>query len=380
MNRIERYLGGVVVSYTFLVMLVLLVILAFFEFMNQVGKLTDTYTLGLGAWYTLLKLPVYSYEIFPVVLLIGTLMGLGSLANQSELTILRVTGWSIGRILWAVLKTALLIWVFMVVVGEWLAPHSEAYAKKVRAEALNERFSVGAGSDAGFWLRDAQRFIHVKQVLSSTELKDVTLYQQQGLEGQNPVLNRVVQVARATYDNAQQSWVFKQATEQRMAFTPLSSSLPGTGVGQGPAEKLELHSESLQRIAESFPLKPEELVNLNIETRYLSVWNLYQYIAFLEANELEASQYTLEFWRKISLPLVVVAMIALVFPLIFGSLRQVTMGQRVFIGVLIGMGFHLLNQLIGNLTIIYHFPIMLGALLPALSVLLVALFWLSRAR
>ncbi|WP_127471332.1 LPS export ABC transporter permease LptG [Thiomicrorhabdus aquaedulcis] len=389
MNRIERYLGGVVVSYTFLVMLVLLVILAFFEFMNQVSKLTDTYTLGLGAWYTLLKLPVYSYEIFPVVLLIGTLMGLGSLANQSELTILRVTGWSIKRILWAVLKTALLIWVFMVVVGEWLAPHSEAYAKKIRAEALNERFSVdaGMGSASGFWLRDGQRFIHVKQVLSSTELKDISVYEQTMDTRMTPVLSRVVQIKRATFDAKQQAWVFSQAVEQTLGFSALPGFLSTDSVNvplgenvQSPTAKLQLQSQALKTIAETFPLKPEELVNLNIETRYLSAWNLYQYINFLDTNQLESGLYQLELWRKITLPLVVAAMIAIVFPLIFGSLRQVTMGQRVFIGVLIGMGFHLLNQLIGNLTVIYHFPIVLGALLPALSVLLVALFWLSRAR
>jgi lipopolysaccharide export system permease protein len=73
-------------------------------------------------------------------------------------------------------------------------------------------------------------------------------------------------------------------------------------------------------------------------------------------------------------------MIALVFPLIFGSIRQVSMGQRVFFGVLLGMGFHLLNQLVGNLTVVYQWPVMLGAFLPATLLLLVSMLWLQKTR
>lgn len=366
MNRIERYLARIVVSYTLLVMLVLLVIFGFFEFMNQVSKLTDSYTLALGSFYTLLKLPVYSYEIFPIVLVIGTLMGLGSLANQSELTVLRVTGWSIKRILWAVLKTALLMWLVIAMVGEWVAPASEAYAKKMRAEALHQSFSVG--SKDGLWVKDANRYIHVGRVMSSTELKDITLYELE--EGH---LSELSQIKKASYKGGQ--WLFKEAFQQQLSFvTPqieLDKLLPPL---------LELKVSRSESLITSFPLTPAELRNLDIETRYLSAWNLYQYIQFLEANDLETGSHELEFWRKISMPIMVIAMIAIVFPLIFGSIRQVSMGQRVFLGVLLGMGFHLLNQLVGNLTVVYHWPVMLGAFMPATVLLLIAGVWLQKAR
>ena len=366
MNRIERYLAGIVVSYTLLVMLVLLVIFGFFEFMNQVSKLTDGYTLALGSFYTLLKLPVYSYEIFPIVLVIGTLMGLGSLANQSELTVLRVTGWSIKRILWAVLKTALLMWLVIAMIGEWVAPASEAYAKKMRAEALHQSFSVG--SKDGLWVKDADRYIHVERVISSTELKDVTIY-----ELTDGHLSELSQIKSAHYEEG--GWLFKNAFQQQLNFGKVNLKsvevLPPV---------LELKVNRTQSLSTSFPLKPEDLENLDIETRYLSAWNLYQYIQFLEANDLETSRHELEFWRKISMPLMVIAMIAIVFPLIFGSIRQVSIGQRVFIGVLLGMGFHLLNQLVGNLTVVYHWPVMLGAFMPAIILLLMASLWLQKTR
>jgi len=367
MNRIERYLARVVVSYTLLVMIVLLVIFGFFEFMNQVTKLTDTYTLAKGTLYTLLKLPVYSYEIFPIVLVIGTLMGLGSLANQSELTVLRVTGWSIKRILWAVLKTALIMWLVIAMVGEWVAPSSEAYAKKLRAEALNQSFSIGSGS--GLWVKEANRYIHVKQVVSSSELRDITIY-----ELDSGGLTKLSIVKEASYQ--QGAWQFRHAVEQQIRFNRPEFSPPDTPL----LPALSVSLERLDRLQMSFPLTPESLQNLDIETRYLSLMDLHQYIQFLQANDLDTGAYQLEFWRKVSMPLLVIAMIAIVFPLIFGSIRQVSMGQRVFLGVLLGMGFHLLNQLVGNLTVVYHWPVVLGAFLPALLLLAVAMIWLQRVR
>ncbi|NPA72786.1 MAG: LPS export ABC transporter permease LptG [Gammaproteobacteria bacterium] len=379
MNRIERYLASVVISHTALVMVVLLVIFGFFEFMNQVAKLTDSYTLSQGALYTLLKFPVYSYELFPIVLLIGTLMGLGSLANQSELTVLRVTGWSIKRILWAVLKAAFIMWLVVAMIGEWVAPASEAYAKKMRAEALHQGFSIGSSN--GLWVKESGRYIHVERVISSTSLKNITFYQVGG-----SALTQLSQVDSAQFKDGH--WQFKNAIQQTLGFTPNTlenAKMASGGASSNDAEQaipahLNLSVERLDRLESSFPLTPAELNNLDIETRYLSVVDLYHYIQFLEQNGLESGAHELEFWRKVSMPLMVVALISIVFPLIFGSIRQVSMGQRIFIGVLIGMGFYLLNQMIGNLTVVYHLPVLLGAFLPSLLLLSGALFWLKRVR
>ncbi|BCN92719.1 LPS export ABC transporter permease LptG [Thiomicrorhabdus immobilis] len=360
MNRIERYLGGVVLGHSLLVMLVLMVIFSFFEFMNQVGKLTEGYTLGLASFYTLLKVPVYSYEVFPIVLLIGTLMGLGSLANQSELTVLRVTGWSIKRILWAVLKTAFLMWLVMAVIGEFIAPKSEAYAKNMRAEALNQSFSIG--SNSGLWVKDEYRYIHVGRIISSQDLRDIEVYDlDQGR------IKGLIQAKQAHYVN--DSWVFKEVKQVDLTLLPADQQLPA---------RIEYSSKNLQKMAEIFPLKPEDLTKLDIETRYLSGWDLYHYVAFLEDNGLDASSYLLSLWRKIATPIVVLAMIAVVFPLIFGSMRQVSVGQRIFLGVLIGMGFHLINQLIGNISVVYQLPIVLGALGPSIALLLFSWYWLRK--
>jgi len=371
MNLIERYLGRTLVSHTLLVMMVLLLILGFSEFMIQLGKLSESYTLQKGVIYTLLKLPVYGYEIFPVAILIGTLIGLGGLANHAELTILRVTGWSIGRIFWGVMKSALLMWLVVTVIGETVAPSAESYAKKLRGEAMHRNLSIGQQSD--FWLKDAQRYIHVGRVISDHQFRDISVYRVE--KGQ---IKSVKTAKTATYQKrtGQGNWVLNQVIQQtfswqnRQLWNPQKNNYPFLNYQQTPIK---------QQVV-TLPIDPSLLQTLQVDTRYMSIFALKDYITFLEKNDLDAEPYRLAFWRKIATPLVIFGMIALVFPLIFGSQRQVSMGQRIFVGIMIGMSFHLLNQIFGNLTVVYHLPTLMGALLPSIVLIVVALGLLRRLR
>lgn len=364
MNRIERYLGRVVISHTLLVLMVLLIILGFGEFMMQLGMLKADYTLVKGTLYSLLKLPVFGYEIFPIALLIGTLLGLGSLANHSELTVLRVTGWSIGRIFMAVLKSALLLWLLVAIIGEIVAPKAETYATKLRAESLQQNISLGDHS--GFWMKDAERLIHVQRIVSVEEMHGLTVY-----ELRSGQIVGVAQASRAVYRNGE--WLMNNVRQQQLSFAVMQ-------FGEQPYESLNLNTQRLASWVQSFPLDPDLLDSLRVETRYMRLDDLYAYIGFLQQNNLDAAPYQLEFWRKLASPLVVMGMMALVFPLIFGSQRQVSMGQRIFVGILIGMGFHLINQIFGNLSVVYQVPAVLGAFVPSLLLLGIALILFKRLR
>ena len=364
MNRIERYLGYVVSTHSLLVLLVLLTILGFGEFMMQLGRLTDDYTLLTGTLYSLLKMPVFGYEIFPIALLIGTLIGLGGLANHAELTVLRVTGWSISRIFWAVIKSVLILWLLSAIIGEMVAPKSEAYATQIRAEAMQRSISVGGSG--GFWMKEPNRLIHVERVISATEMQGVTIYALNKGE-----ISGVTQARSAHYEAGE--WQLEQLIKQQLAF----ETVP---LFEQQVEKLNLTREQKSRQVEVFPVDPELIERLQIETRYLRIDDLYSYIRFLKANDLDARPYQLEFWRKVITPVSIIAMIALVFPLIFGSQRQVSMGQRIFVGTVIGLGFYLLNQMFGNLSVVYQLPAIFGAFAPSLLLLAVAMVLFRRLR
>lgn len=367
MNLIERYLAKTLVAYILMVVFVLLIILGFSEFMIQIGKLTEEYTLSKGLLYTLLKLPVFGYEIFPMAILIGTLLAMGSLANHSELTVLRVTGWSIRRIFWAVMKATFILWIMIALVGETFAPKAETYAKKIRGEALNSNFSIG--SKNSLWMKEENRYISVGKMISATKLLDVQIYT---LKQGN--ITHSLHADVAAFENGK--WVLKKVTGVELGWKAKHVS----GLEEYRWKALTYRQQNQPTQSVSLPIDPSLLENLNLETRYMGIVDLYQYIAFLDENDLDAESYQLAFWRKVAAPLVIFGMVAIVFPLVFGSQRQVSIGQRIFIGIMIGMGFHLLNQIFGNLSVVYNLSPIMGAFLPSIILITIALALMKKLR
>lgn len=73
------------------------------------------------------------------------------------------------------MKVGALLMIAAVIVGEWLAPRAEQYAQNMRSAALAERISLK--TQTGFWARDGQSVIHVRDILPDSELRDVSIYE-----------------------------------------------------------------------------------------------------------------------------------------------------------------------------------------------------------
>ena len=110
MSIIDRYIVRAILGAVLLVMAVLLVLGALFVFIDQQDDVGTGHYTALGAlWYTLLNLPQLAYELLPITALIGSLLGLGSLARGSELTVIRATGVSVARLAGIALLAGLLL-------------------------------------------------------------------------------------------------------------------------------------------------------------------------------------------------------------------------------------------------------------------------------
>ena len=104
-----------------------------FAFIDELGDVQGKYGLGEALSYVMLTAPRRAYEMLPMAALIGSLIGLGSLASNSELTIMRAAGASIGRIVWAVMKPLLVLMLAGILLGEYLADWEEVYKQSKRA-------------------------------------------------------------------------------------------------------------------------------------------------------------------------------------------------------------------------------------------------------
>lgn len=352
MKILDVYIGKAVIGGAFLVICVLLSLFAFIEF---IGELDVIGRGDYGAWeairYVLLSVPRLTYELMPLAALIGSLIGLGVLASNNELVIMRAAGVSLARISWAAIKAGLLLVVFAIWIGEWVVADAEQSAASLRSSALAGSDSLRTGD--GFWTRDKRDFISVRTVMPGGGLLDVRIYE----FDTGRALTRISRAKSATYANGE--WHLTRVSR---------STIGPDGVT----------TERLPELTWRSQLKPDLLDIIAIKPDSLSVSGLYRYIRYLRVNGLSSGRYELEFWSKIALPFATCVMVFAALPFVFGPLRSVGVGQRMLIGVLVGIGFYLINQTVSYLGLVYDLNPVLSAVLPTLLLLVGATLMMRR--
>jgi lipopolysaccharide export system permease protein len=350
-SLIDRYIGRTVLAGIVGVLALLLVLIGFFELIAELEDVKDGYTTSMAYTYVLLGMPRYCYELFPLATLLGSLIGLGVLAGNSELLAMRAAGISIARIVLSVLKTGLLVLAVVVIVGEYLAPEAEQQAQRMKNEALSGQISLK--TRYGFWSRDGNTFINIRQVLPDSQLADISIYEY----GEDARLRRAIHADRASYQSG--GWVI-QDVEQ--------SDFSETGVSVTTKPRQAWHAE----------LDPSALDVLTVKPHMLAAWDLWRYIDYLRNNGQATISYEVAFWGKLTTPLVTMVMLFLSIPFVFGSLRSVGVGQRIFVGAILGIVFYLLNRAFAYMAVVYSLNGLFAAFFPMLLFLALAMWLLRR--
>ncbi|MET1078897.1 MAG: LPS export ABC transporter permease LptG [Pseudomonas sp.] len=350
MVKLDRYIGTQVLFAILTVLGIIVSLALLFAFIDELGDLDDAYSLKEVAYYVMLTTPRRVYEMLPMAALIGCLIGLGSLASSSELTIMRAAGVSLGRIVWAVMKPMLALLLVGILIGEYLAPWSENQAQAGRAMAQG-------GGDAqsakrGLWHRQGDEFVHINAVQPNGVLFGVTRYQ---FDDQRHMLSSSF-AKRAHYQG--DHWQLEEVT---------------TTVFRGrTTEVIDAPSEPW-----AVELNPQLLGTVVLEPEALSVTGLWGYIHYLADQGLNNGRYWLAFWTKVLQPLVTAALVLMAISFVFGPLRSVTLGQRVFTGVLVGFVFRIAQDLLGPSSLVFGFSPLFAVLVPA-GICALAGVWLLR--
>lgn len=350
MVKLDRYIGKSVAVAIMAVLGIILGLASLFAFIDEMGDISDSYTVFDAGKYVALTAPRRVYDMLPMAALIGCLIGLGSLASSSELTIMRAAGVSIGRIVWAVMKPMLVLMVVGVLVGEYVAPLAENKAQAERSLALGS--GDAQSGKHGMWHRQGDEFIHINTVQPQGLLYGVTRYR---FDDQRHMLSASF-ARKAQYDG--EHWQLSDVT---------------TTVFH--AERSEVVKAAEERWNVS--LTPQLLSTVIVAPEALSISGLWGYIHYLADQGLNNGQYWLAFWVKVLQPLVTAALVLMAISFIFGPLRSVTLGQRVFTGVLVGFVFRIAQDLLGPSSLVFGFPPLLAVVLPA-AICAVAGVWLLR--
>ncbi len=357
---------------------VLLGFVGLFAFVDLVAEMRD---LGRGGYGVIeivtviaLRIPGMAYELMPVAALIGTVWALSQMAGASEFTVARASGMGPGLVLSAIGRIGIPLVVLTLVLAELVLPVTETLALQTRAGALGR---PGAGVlSSGYWLRDyptgadgraqGHRMINLQGMAADRSLRGITVYQfsddlrlQEVIRAQSGVFLQSGVAGGREYSD----WKLEGTTLQRM------DQKTGTIQGQKSGSTVLRSS-----------LSPATLGALMVKPEQMSARELYLYVGYLKEGRQVAGRYEIAFWKKLVYPVAVWVMMILALPAAYLQARGGAVGLKVFLAIVAGVGFHLINSLFAHLGVLNTWPPAVVVSLPSVLALLLGLAMLWRVQ
>lgn len=353
MRRLDRYIVSTVAGAMLLVLAVVLSLDVVFGFIAEMDELKAGYQTLEAFTYIVTTIPRRIYDYLPLGAFIGSLVGLGILANSSELTVMRAAGVSVARIVWSAMKPALLIVLIGILVGEYVAPETERIAQTQKSLARGEGDNVG--SSRGLWHREGDTFIHMSVVQPKGVIHGISFFH----FDRNGELERASFAKRALYQ--EDHWLLQDVRHTDFAADRTVASTANN-------ERWETQ------------VSPYILSILIIKPEYLSVEGLFSYIRYLTKQGLNANEYQMAFWKKVLQPVATAVLVLVAISFVFGPLRSVTMGFRIFCGILVGLLFKYVQDLLGPASLVFGFNPIFATLVPITLSAITGFILLRRVR
>lgn len=352
MRRLDRYIVSNVAAAMLLVMAIVLSLDVMFAFIAEMEELEGNYQIYEAFLFVLTTMPRRIYDYMPLAAFMGCLVGLGAMAKNSELVVLRAAGVSTGRIVFSAMKPALVVVLISLFIGEYVAPLTERIAQSQRA--IQQGASENTVIQSGLWHREGSVFMHFNAVEPNGVLHGVSLQ----FYDENKRLTRSRFAGRAIYQR--DSWLLEQVVETRF-------------------EEDKVVSDIIPSLQWKTELSPSLLSVLMLKPDNLSITGLYTYSNYLKEQDLNASEYMMAFWKKVLQPITTGVLVLVAISFVFGPLRSVTMGFRVFSGVIVGLLFKYAQDLLGPSSLVFGFNPIYATLIPIIVCFLAGIYLIRKA-
>jgi lipopolysaccharide export system permease protein len=302
----------------------LILLFAFLDLIHEMNVMQGQYGIGYVLMFVLLTIPGHVYELFPVAVLIGTIVALVHLAGNSELTIYRASGASLQDMLLALVKIGIPLVILSFICGELIAPPSEEIAQKLRLKAQNTQVSLQTFR-SGVWIKDEQSFVNIKHVQADTNLVDISIYQFDKTYHLSTITN-----AKAGRFIRTGAWALDDVNET--TFDPKGTVIHNS--------KTKIWYSSLN---------PSILNVLLVVPEQMSASDLHEYAGHLRDNHQQSARYEIAMWNKIVYPFAVLVMMVLALPFAGHQHRSGGVSTKIFLGIVLGLAFHFIGRLFASI-------------------------------
>jgi len=349
---LTSYIVREILKGSFIALLLLLTLFNLFTFSDELGDLGNGYGLKQIFYYLILTSPTVFYELMPASALLGSLFILGAMANNHEITAMRAAGLSVFGIIKSVLLAGTVLVFISILVGEFVAPDADKKAQLLKATADSDK--VMLNDLYGLWLREDKRFINVRQILDNGNLSDISIYD----IDENQHLYQTTHAEQAVFLGNKQ-WRLEKIKQSIISTEQMQS-----------ITREEQYWKS--------GIAPDLLKLTVVNPNNLSLIDLAKYVDFLKGNHQKSQQFELALWGRVVNPLVTFIMLLVSAPFVIGIKRGISAGGRMLIGVVIGMGFNIIDKIVGHLGLIYDLNPPLIAFTPSLIILVLAIYAIKR--
>ena len=348
----DRYIGGIILRAYGLVALALTALFSLLEFVEQLASVGEGhYRVADAALYTLCTMPYRLLQVTPAAMLIGCLLALGGLGRHSELTALRAAGMSEYRIGGIALRLTMPVGLLLFLLAQYGIPPSQQFAQQERSAALYTTLR----SEDDFWAYGDRQYLHVQHFERRDIPTDIDVYEFNA----NGTLAQYLHADRADL-RPDGRWLLADVIRKRLL--------------NGVFQTSRLAALDWQPF-----LSPRQTQLLRLPPDSMPPIALYQYIRSLRQRHLQALLYEQEFWLKVDLPLLTIAMVLISFVFVFRPSRTQNTGSQIAIGAGFGVVCSLGQEIAGNLNLVLGLNPAVAALAPSVLLMVLAASLFRRA-
>ena len=352
MKILDRYISTTLIKSTLLALAVLVGIFAFFALVDELedsGR--GRYGILQALEHLALTIPNLMSELFPIAAVIGSMLTLGNMSSRNELAIMRTSGVSRKQLILSLCRGVLILVIMAIIIGEFIAPYTERAAEQRKSIAMTEQITLK--SKYGFWSRNDNNFINIRKILPGNQIENIFIYE---FDDNNELRSSIFAKSARYIDG---KWQLEDVRQSKIFDDKIVSQ---------PIKKANWESV----------LNPDVINLVIIKPQFLSLWELYSYIEYLRDNDQNSQVYEQAFWFKIAKPFAILLMVIIAVPIIKVYSRQNNVGQRVFLGCLLGILFHMSNQVSGHLGVVYNIHPFISMIIPLLFLCTIILVLMNR--
>lgn len=320
-----------------------------FNFILEIGDLGKAhYNMWAVMVYTIALIPSYLYLLIPLAVLIGVMTAMLSMVNYSEYVIFRTSGMSLRRITFLLVLFGIFCALITFGLGEMVSPQTNHFAQIYKLSKTNEIMSNALQS--GLWTKDGDHtFVNIKNINPNNQLSGVNIFNYEP----DLTLKEFIHSVNADYDKKNQRWILHNVVIKSYA-----------------AQDIKIIQQNNYLWHSS--IRPEFFNILVTAPEDMSIFTLTKFITHLKVNNQSIQRYNIALWNKLLYPISCLSMTLIALGFIPNNRRNINLGTKLFVGIMIGIAFFFITRFIGFMALLFSWNPIIATTTPTLSLFIIA--------